>query len=139
MADAGVVAVLLPATRFFLLAERYADARRMHELGVPVALGSDHSPTAPTESLLFVIGLACAELRMSPAEALVAATRNAAASLGRGEQVGALAPGMQADLLVLDVESYQYIPYHMTRPIVRRVVKRGVAVSAGAADRRAST
>lgn len=132
MAQAGVIAVLLPATRFFLLAERYADARRMHELGVPVALGSDHSPTAPTESLLFVLGLACAELRMSAAEALVAGSRNAAASLGIDRRVGSLAVGMQADLLVLDIESYQYIPYYMTRPIVRRVFKRGRPVPAPA-------
>ena len=127
MAAAGVVAVLLPAARFFLLADRYADARKLLDMGIAVALGSDHSPAAPTESMLFVIGLACAELRMSPAEALTAATYNAAHALGLGERLGALTPGRQADLLVLDVHSYQDIPLHMSRPLVRTVIKRGTA------------
>ncbi len=120
-----MIATLLPATGFFLLAERFADARAMLDMGISVALGSDHSPTAPTESMLFVIGLACAELRMTPAEALVAATINAAHSLDLGDRLGSLGPGQQGDMVLLDVDSYVYIPYYMTRPLVRGVVKRG--------------
>jgi imidazolonepropionase len=130
MAAAGVIAVLLPTARFFLLADRYADARKLLDMGMAVALGTDHSPTAPTESMLFVIGLACSELRMSPAEALTGATYNAAYALGLGERLGALTPGRQADLLVLDVHSYQEIPLHMSRQLVRAVIKQGELLTA---------
>ena len=125
MAAAGVVAVVLPATRFYFLAERYADARRMLALGLPLALGTDHSPTTPVDSMLLVIGLACAELKLTAAEALVAATLNAAAALGVQNRVGRLAPGSQADLVVLHVPSHRDIPYYFARPLVRNVLKRG--------------
>jgi len=125
MAAAGVVAVVLPGSRFFLLADRYANARRMIELGVPIALGTDHSPTGATESMLFVIALACAELRMTPSEALVASTRNAAFSIGLGAHIGTLAKGRDADLVILDVPTYRQIPYYVGRDIVRAVVKKG--------------
>jgi imidazolonepropionase len=128
MAQAGVIGVLLPAARFFLLAGRYADAHSLLELRVPIALGSDHSPTAPTVSMPFVIGLACAELRLTAAEALVAATRNAAFALGLGDRVGTLQEGHAADLVVLDVPSYEYLPCCMSQQLVRSVVKAGTPV-----------
>lgn len=130
LAQTGVVAVVLPATRFYFLAERYADARRMLELGVPVALGTDHSPTTPVDSMTFVLALACAELRLTPEEALVAATLNAACALGLGDRIGSLAVGRQADLVVLDLPSYRYIPYYASRPVVRAVLKRGKVIEA---------
>ncbi|HEU4395666.1 MAG TPA: imidazolonepropionase [Planctomycetota bacterium] len=113
LAGAGVVAVLLPGTSFFLGMGRWAPARRMIEAGVPVALGTDCNPgSSMTESLQACLTLACLGLRMTAAEALVAATRNAACSLGLGNQCGRLAPGYRADLVVLDVPDPRLLAYH---------------------------
>ena len=113
LAAAGVVAVLLPGTSFFLGMAKFAPARRMIEAGVPLALATDCNPgSSMTENLQQAIALGCVGLRLTAAEALVAATRNAAWSLGMGHEVGTLAPGMRADLVVLDVESHRLLPYH---------------------------
>jgi imidazolonepropionase len=128
LARGATVAVLLPATRHYLLAPCHADARALIEAGVPVALGTDHGPSSPTLSMPFVLGLACSALRLTAAEALVAATWNAAHAVGVGGRVGRLAPGFQADLLVLEVSSYRELPYFIDRSLVRDVVKRGRVV-----------
>lgn len=113
LAAAGVVAVLLPGTSFFLGMRKFAPARRMIEAGVPVALATDCNPgSSMTESLQQSIALGCVGLHLTAAEALVAATRNAAWSLGLGAEAGSIAPGMRADLVVLDLESHRLLPYH---------------------------
>jgi imidazolonepropionase len=125
MKQAGVIPVLLPGTAFSLRAD-YAPARAMIELGLPVALGSDFNPgTCLLHSMLFIIGLAVLQMRMSAAEALTAATLNAAAALGQADRLGSLEPGKQADLVILDLENYQQIPYFMGHDFVRTVVQAG--------------
>jgi imidazolonepropionase len=127
-ADAGkpVVATLLPATSWFLGAHHFAPARRFIDAGIPVALGTDLNPgTSPTMSLPLVMSIACLEMGLTPAEALVAVTINAAHSIGLGAEVGSIEPGKQADLIVWDVPSVDQIPYWLGGRLVRSVVKRG--------------
>src|SRR5690606_36484997 len=94
MAETGVVAVPLPATSSFLMSQQFAPAREMIEAGVPVALATDCNPgSSPTESMQLVIALACLCLRMTPAEAIAAATINAAHAVGRAAEVGSLEVG----------------------------------------------
>ena len=127
-ADAGkaVVATLLPATSWFLGAHHFAPARRLIDAGIPVALATDLNPgTSPTMSLPLVMSIACLEMGLTPAEALVAVTINAAYSIGRGAEVGSIEPGKQADLVVWVVPSVDHIPYWLGGRLVRSVVKRG--------------
>jgi imidazolonepropionase len=129
MAAAGVVAVLLPGTAFGLGQAHYADARTMLAVGLPVALGSDLNPgTCWCESMPFIVSLACRYMGLSPAEAIVAATRNAAFAVGLGDRVGSLAAGFQADLIVLDLPDHRHLPYRFGTNPVRTVVKKGRVV-----------
>jgi imidazolonepropionase len=126
MAEAGVVAVLLPGTLFSLRASAYAPARRMIELGVPVALATDCNPgSSMTESMPWIIALACREMGMTPAEAVTAATYNAAAALGLAGECGALAPGYRADIQILRAPSYARLPYHVGHPDLRDLILGG--------------
>ena len=138
MARAGVIAVLLPATMFTLMSDAYADARAMIAGGVPVALATDFNPgTSPTLSMPFVITLACLQMKMTPAEAIVAATRNAACAIGLGSTAGVLAPGRPATFAVLDVEHVDALPFYVGMNPVKQVVVRGeLVVDAGALVRR---
>lgn len=125
MARAGTMAVLLPGTALFL-GLRYAAARRMIELGVSVALATDFNPgSSPTWSMPAVIGLACTGMKMLPAEAIAAATINAAWAIGMEEEVGSLAAGKAADLLVFDVADYREIAMAAGALLPRQVIKRG--------------
>lgn len=121
-----VVATLLPATTWYLMTDHYAPARRLVDAGVPVALGTDFNPgTSPTASLPFVLSVACLQLRLTPAEALAAVTINAAHAIGRGDDLGSLEPGRQADLVVWRVPSVAQLPYWIAADLVDTVVKRG--------------
>ena len=125
MAAAGVVAVLLPGTAL-TLGLPYARARTMVELGVPVALATDFNPgSTMCSSLPLMMTLAVTQMRLTPAEAWMAATANAAAAVGEGARLGRIAAGKQADLVVFDAGDYRHIPYHYGRDHVRAVVKRG--------------
>lgn len=130
-AEAGraTVAILLPATTFFLMSEAYAPARALIERGVPVALATDFNPgTSPTPNLPLVLSLACLQLRLSPSEALAAVTVNAAHALGLGETHGSLEVGAQADIVLWNVPSHDVLPYWLGADLVRCVVKRGKVV-----------
>jgi imidazolonepropionase len=130
-AEAGtpVVATLLPATSWFLGHHHFAPARRFIQAGIPVALATDLNPgTSPTMSLPLVMSIACLEMGLTPAEALVGVTVNAAHALGLGQTIGSIEPGKQADLVVWDVPSLDQIPYWLGAPFVRSVVKRGQIV-----------
>jgi imidazolonepropionase len=121
-----VVAILLPATTWFLMKSSGAPARTFIERGIPVALGTDFNPgTSPTASLPLAMTVACLSLRLTPAEALSAVTINAAHALGIGDVVGSLEPDKQADLVVWRVPSVDQIPYWPAADLVRTVVKRG--------------
>ncbi|HWQ40701.1 MAG TPA: imidazolonepropionase [Desulfosporosinus sp.] len=129
LAQQGVIAVLLPATSFNLAKNTYARAREMIRAGVPVALATDSNPgSSPTESMPFVLTLACLYLRLTPEEAFTAATINAAHALGRADQVGSLEVGKQGDVLILDIPNLNYLPYHFGSNPVGTVIKRGIVV-----------
>lgn len=129
MAGAGTMAVLLPGTAYFL-GLPFAPARRIVELGVPVALASDYNPgSSPMWSMPAVISLACVSMRLVPAEAIAAATINAAWAIGMAEEVGSLEPGKAADLVVLDVADHREIAMTLGGSIVRQVIKRGRIVA----------
>jgi imidazolonepropionase len=125
MARKGVIGVLLPGTPFSLMMQRYAPARTMIDLGVPVALATDLNPNCWTENMQLIIQLACLNMRMKPAEAITAATCNAACAIGMQHTVGSLEPGKQADLLVLDCPNHRFLPYHFGINLVETVVKKG--------------
>ncbi|GIO13865.1 imidazolonepropionase [Cohnella xylanilytica] len=130
MAEKGVIAVLLPGTAFFLMTKP-AEARKMIEAGVPVALSTDRNPgSCPTESLPFVMNLACLTMKMTPAEVLTACTINAAHAIGRAGRIGSLEAGKQADVVVFDAPNYLYLQYHYGVNLVETVVKKGKTVVA---------
>jgi imidazolonepropionase len=126
MRKAGTVAVLLPGTTFFLGLARYAPARKLVEGGVSVALATDFNPgSSPTVSMPMAMALACTQMRMTPSEALGAATLNAAFAVDRADLVGSLEPGKQADMVLWDAPSHRHIPYRFGDNLVSAVVKRG--------------
>ncbi|MEW6233401.1 MAG: imidazolonepropionase [Chloroflexota bacterium] len=130
LAKAGVVAVLLPGTTFGLGERHYADARALIAAGVPVALGSDLNPgTCYCESMQFIVALACRYLRLSPAEAIAAATINAAHAIGLGHLTGSLEVGKRADLILLDLPDYRHLAYRFGTNLVKAVFKNGSLVS----------
>lgn len=125
---AGTVAVLLPGCSFFMGVEQ-APARRLIGADLPVALATDYNPgSSMVESLPLVLSMACTQMRMTPIEAIVAATANAAAALNRHARLGAIEVGMQADLTLLDVPSVERWLYEPGRNCVRTVIKNGVVV-----------
>ncbi len=125
MAEAGVIGVLLPGTPFAVMEKNYPNARKMIELGLPIALATDLNPNCLTESMQFIISLACYNMRLLPAEALVAATINAAHAIDRATCVGSLETGKQADIIILDVPNYHHIPYHFGINHIEKVFKNG--------------
>ena len=130
MADAEVVAVLLPGTTLSLGKRDFAPARKFVDAGVPVALATDCNPgSSMTESMQIIVSLASMVMRLTPAEALVAATANSAAALGRSNGVGSIEPGKLADLIVWEVDDYRAIPYHYGVNLTKMVIKRGAVVS----------
>ena len=126
LAASDTVAVALPCTPFGLAESHYTPARSILDAGGLLALATDLNPgTAWCENIQFALALACRYMRLSPAEAIAAATINAAAAVGRAEQVGSLEPGKQADLLILDVPDYRHLGYLFGTNLVHTVVKRG--------------
>jgi len=113
LARSGVTCTLLPGCCFHLGLAHYAPARALIDAGAIVALATDFNPgTSPTLSMPMILSLACAQMRMTPAEAIAAATVNAAYSLGRYGRAGSLEVGKFADLAVFDVADYREIPYY---------------------------
>ena len=126
------VAVLLPGVPFFLGRERYASARVMIDLGVPVAIGTDFNPgTCPSPNMQLIMTLACLELGMTPEEVISAATINAAHALGYAHRVGSLEVGKRADVLILDVPTYTRLTYQFGVNHVETVIKTGKVVVEG--------
>lgn len=129
MAQAGVVANLLPATAYSLR-KPYARARKMIDSNLPVALATDCNPGSSfTESMPFIIGLAILNMDMSPAEALTGATLNSAYSIGIAKNSGSLEKGKDADFVLLDGESPAILAYHAGVSPVTDVYKRGKKVA----------
>jgi imidazolonepropionase len=126
---AGTVAVLLPGVGFGLAEPRFADARRMLDLELDVALATDFNPgSSMVSSLPIISSLACSFMKMTPAEAILGITRYAARAVGRDDSVGTVSPGKEADLVLFGVPDFRYIPYHLGGDIVATVVKGGKVV-----------
>ena len=128
MAKAGTVACLLPATALYLR-EQAAEGRKMIDKGVPVAISTDCNPgSSPTTSMPLVMNLACISMRLTPAEALTAATYNAACAIKMEDQVGSLEVGKQGDVVLWEIENYQKLQYLFGVNHVGKVWKRGIQV-----------
>lgn len=114
MAEAGTVAVCLPVTTLFVGEAKYAPARRMVEMGCPVAIATDLNPgSSHAYSMQLAMSMACLGLKLTPAEALAAATVNAAHAIGMSGEVGSLEVGKRADLVVWDCPDHRHLPYTM--------------------------
>lgn len=132
LARSNVVATLVPGSNFHLGSRTYPPARRLIEAGAAVALATDFNPgTSPTLNMQFILSLACTALHMTPAEAIAAATLNAAYALRRADRLGSLEPGKQADLAVMDVGDYREIPYYFAWNHCVMTVKRGRIIHEG--------
>ncbi len=129
LSASDTVAVLLPATSLGLASTEFAPARKMVDEGVAVALATDFNPgSSACESMGFILSLASSALKLTPAEALCAATHNAAWACGEGDRAGSFMPGKRADLLVHDAADVRELPYHMGFPSVSRVFQHGEEV-----------
>ena len=112
MKSASVQPVLLPGSVYALGSTSYPRARKMIGAGLAIVIATDFNPgSSPTPSMPMVLSLACAQMKMSPAEALTASTINAAYSLGRGEKIGSLEPGKLANFSVFDCQDYRELAY----------------------------
>ena len=125
------VATLLPGCDFHLGLKQYAPARALIDAGAIVSLATDYNPgTSPTLSMPMILSLACTQLRMTPAEAIVAATINAAHALRREKTIGSLEVGKKADIAVFEVADYREIPYYFGVNCCWMTVKRGRVIHA---------
>jgi imidazolonepropionase len=126
LAKSNTVAMLLPGCDFHLGLKEYAPARALIAAGAIVSLATDYNPgTSPTLSMPMILSLACTQLRMTPAEAIAAATINAAYALRREKQIGSVEVGKQADLAVFEVADYREIPYYFGVNHCWMTMKRG--------------
>jgi imidazolonepropionase len=128
---AGVQPVLLPGSVFALSRTQYPPARKMVEAGLAIVVATDFNPgSSPVPSMPFMLSLACVEMRLSPAEALSAATINAAYSVGLGVEVGSLEPGKRADFVIHEFTDYRELAYFIAAPSSPRVFIAGKEVTA---------
>jgi imidazolonepropionase len=132
LAKRDTVATLVPGANYFLGLKEYPNARRLIDAGVPVALATDYNPgTSPTISMPMAMSLACTHMKMSPAEAVAAATINGAWALRVADQKGSIEPGKDADLAVFAVKDYREIPYWFGANHCAATVLNGVVASRG--------
>ena len=130
MADANVIATLLPGTTFFLGSTNYAPVKKLMEAGVEIALATDYNPgSCHIQSMPFIISLACIYMRISVEDALISATYNSAKTLQLEKEVGSIEVGKKADLIIWDLEKLIEIPYNMTDVPIMKVMKNGMFVS----------
>ncbi|MBN2229495.1 MAG: imidazolonepropionase [Candidatus Thorarchaeota archaeon] len=127
MLKAGTIATLLPATAFSLNTN-YADARKMIEMGLPVALATDFNPNCANESMFFTIALACYKMKMQPREAISAVTINAAHAIDRADSIGSIEEGKRADILILDCPNPEFLTWRFGVNLVHTVVVNGQLV-----------
>lgn len=129
LALSNVVCTMLPGCCFHLGLREYAPARQLVDAGAIVALATDFNPgTSPTVSMPMILSLACTQMRMTPAEAVCAATINPAYSLRRHDRVGSIEVGKYADLAAFDVADYREIPYYFGVNLCGLTIKRGVVI-----------
>ncbi|NWG02356.1 MAG: imidazolonepropionase [Syntrophaceae bacterium] len=129
LAEKRVIAVLLPGASFFLSMKKYPPAREMIQEGVCVSLATDLNPgSSMTESLPLIMTMGCTLFKMTPREVIQATTLHAAKSIDRESEIGSLEVGKQADILVLDIPNYRYLPYHFGVDHTEWVIKKGRVV-----------
>jgi len=128
MAKGGTIAMLLPATSFYLN-KTFAPAQRMIELGIPVAIASDFNPgSSPSLNLQFAINLGYLKYRMTPEEILTAVTINPACAIGRGDLLGTLEVGKQADMVIWNAPDMEMLCYRFGSNLAEKVIKKGEIV-----------
>lgn len=128
MAENDVIGVLLPGTAFFLMAD-YADARKMIDKGLAIALSTDANPgSSPTLSLQFIMNLGCLKMGMTPQEVITATTINAAHAIDRADEIGSIEVGKKADFTIFHVENHLQLSYHYGMNHVHTVIKDGKVV-----------
>lgn len=126
MHKAGVTAVLLPGTSFYLMAGKYAQARKMIQKGVRVAIATDYNPgSCPTENLQAVMTFACMGMKLLPEEILKGMTINAACAIDRASEIGSIEKGKKADIVIFDSPNLDYLVYHFGINHVEKVIKNG--------------
>jgi imidazolonepropionase len=128
MAKKEVIGVMLPGTQYSLMMKDYAPARKIIELGIPVALATDLNPNCWIENMQFIIQLACVNMKMTPAEAITASTFNAACAIGLNDTIGSIEINKQADLIILDIPNHKFLPYHYGVNLVESIIKKGKIV-----------
>jgi imidazolonepropionase len=132
LAKQDTIVTFVPGANYFLGLNRYPAARKFIDAGVPVALATDYNPgSSPTASMPFVMSLACTQMKMSPAESIMAATINGAWALRLQDRKGSIEPGKDADLAVFEVEDYREIPYWFASNRCALAVLNGVLVASG--------
>ena len=123
------MATLVPGANYFLGLGDYPPARKLIDAGAAVALATDYNPgSSPTPSMPFVLSLACTQMKMSPAEAITAATINGAFALGLAQNKGSLEPGKDADMVIFDVEDYRELPYWIASSRIDTVIANGTII-----------
>lgn len=131
MVNKGVIGVLLPGVSFFLFngrktEEKYAPARELISNGMAIAIASDFNPgSCPSYNMQLMISLACLKMELLPSEAINATTINAAFAIDRGNEVGSLEEGKKADVIVLEVDNHNKLPYYFGINLVEKVIKNG--------------
>ena len=128
MAESGVTAVLLPVVPFVHGLASSAPGRRFINAGVPVALGTDFNPSCLNESMQTVMAFSCYRCGLSPAEAITAATINAAYAVGLGDRLGSIEAGKQADLVIWGVDNHKKLPERLGGTLAQTVIKKGRVV-----------
>ena len=129
MAEKGVIAVLLPGASFFLSMKKVPPVREMIEKGIRISIATDLNPgSSMTESLPLMMTMGCTMFKMIPKEVIQATTLHAAKSMGREKESGSLEVGKQADILLLDIPNYRYLPYHFGVDHTEYVIKCGKIV-----------
>lgn len=125
MAESGTTAMCLPATSFYLGAT-YAPAKKMVEKGIPVAIASDFNPgSCPSLNLQLAINLGCLKYRLLPEEVLTAVTINPACAINRGDLVGTIEPGKQADMVIWNAPDFEMVCYRFGSNLADKVIKKG--------------
>lgn len=126
--DGNVVATLLPGVSLYLNHD-FAPARKLIDAGVAVALATDFNPgSCMSYSMPLMMTIACSQMRMVPEETIVASTLNAAAAVNRSNELGSIEVGKQADMIILDIPNYKFLPYHFGENHVEKVIKNGVVL-----------
>lgn len=132
LAKSDCVATLVPGANYFLGSRDYPPARKLIDAGAAVALATDYNPgSSPVTSMPFVLSLACTHMKMTPAEAITAATINGAYALGLGGRKGSVEPGKDADLAIFDIADYREIPYWVGKNSCSAAIAGGKLLQAG--------